>query len=138
MDVIDKEKAVRAHLGLGARLARHFAAWPLTTVLLLACYGGYVAAGFHARAREQGTLSGLAVRAPVRIYRDARGIPYVRAGDEWGAFFGQGFAQGEDRLFQMDLIRRYAYGRLAEMLGPIQLATDEQMRTFDIRGIARR
>src|SRR5581483_10100432 len=138
MDVIDREKAVRAHHRLGARFSRHLAAWPITAALLCAVYGGYVLAGLRAAAPVSGTVDGLDLRRAVSVVRDGRGVPHIRARDEWGAFFGEGFAQGEDRLFQMDLIRRYAYGRLAEMLGPIQLKTDEQMRAFDIRGIAQR
>src|SRR5579885_573049 len=138
MDVIDREKAVRAHHRLSARFSRHLAAWPITAALLCAAYAGYAISGLRAAAPVTGTVGGLPLRRPVSIFRDRRGVPHVRAHDEWGAFFGEGFAQGEDRLFQMDLIRRFAYGRLAEMLGPIQLQTDEQMRTFDIRGIARR
>lgn len=55
---------------------------------------------------------------PVTIVRDRWGIPHITAQNEHDLFFAQGFAQAQDRLFQMDLWRRAAQGRLAEVLGP--------------------
>lgn len=54
---------------------------------------------------------------PVLIARDEFGIPHIYAGDE-DLFFGQGYAAAQDRLWQMDIWRRAATGRLAEVLGP--------------------
>ena len=54
----------------------------------------------------------------VSLYRDALGIPHVEAVSASDAFFGQGFAAAQDRLWQMDLDRHKAHGRSAELLGP--------------------
>ena len=60
-------------------------------------------------------LSGL--DGHVDIFRDGFGIPHVRAGSAHDAFFGQGFATAQDRLWHMEVDRRRAYGRWAEYAG---------------------
>ena len=67
------------------------------------------------------------------IYRDAYGIPHVRAATAHDAFFGQGFATAQDRLFQMDHDRRWAYGRWAEFAGESALEQDVLMRKLQLR-----
>jgi len=67
----------------------------------------------------------------VTILRDKWGVPHVFT-DGPGArdrgAYGEGYAQAEDRLFQMDVLRRAATGHLAEMLGPDFLLMDEVVR----------
>ncbi len=75
-------------------------------------------------------LSGL--EGPVTIHRDGYGIPHIRARSEHDAFFGQGFATAQDRLWQMEYDRRRAYGRWAEAAGPSGLDGDRQMARFQI------
>jgi penicillin amidase len=138
-DLIEKEKAIRAFQGtVSVRLLRHFKAAAVVAFVLALAYGSYAAAGMHAAATTAGRLTGMAVDGPVTVYRDARDFPHIRAGTERDAFFAEGFVQASDRLFQMDLFRRYIYGRLAEVLGPIQLPTDEAMRAFDVDDIVER
>jgi penicillin amidase len=77
----------------------------------------------------------IAVRGPtgeVRIARDADGIPLISAATDEDAAFGLGFAHAQDRLFQMELQRRYGAGRLAEIFGSQALATDRQMRVLGL------
>jgi penicillin amidase len=81
---------------------------------------------------ETGTLAGTGVGAPVSIARDARGIPHIRASNERDLFFGEGYAQGTDRLFQLDVYRRAVSGRLAEIFGSSLLDYDERSRAFDV------
>ncbi len=110
----------------------------ILAVLLVAAIGlfvGYVALGMHAHARYDGTISGLALHAPVRVLRDDRGVPHIEASDEHDLFFAQGYAEGADRLFQMDLLRRYVDGELAEVFGRPALASDEAMRAVPVRRI---
>ena len=54
---------------------------------------------------------------PVSVIRDRWGIPHITAQNEHDLFLAQGFVQAQDRLFQMDLWRRAAKGRLAQVLG---------------------
>ena len=138
-DLIEKEKAVRAFQGsVSSRMARHVKAWSAVIGACAIAYCAYALSGIYAAARTSGTIAGAAVFHSTTIYRDSRGIPHIRAADEHDAFFAEGFAQGSDRLFQMDLFRRYIYGQLAEIVGPIQLGNDEAMRTLDVRDIAER
>src|ERR1700694_34302 len=68
----------------------------------------------------------------VRIARDADGVPLIHGANDEDAAFGLGFAHAQDRLFQMELQRRYGAGRLAEIFGPQALATDRQMRVLGL------
>jgi penicillin amidase len=71
-------------------------------------------------------LAGLA--APVRIARDPFGVPHVEAASELDAWLGLGFAHVQDRLWQMELLRRTARGRLAELFGSSVLQADRLAR----------
>jgi penicillin amidase len=84
-----------------------------------------------------GTLRLPGLQAPVEIYRDGLGIPHIRAQSVRDAFFAQGFAHAQDRLWQMDYDRRRAYGRWAEYAGPIAVEQDMLMRRFRLEASAR-
>lgn len=58
------------------------------------------------------------------ITYDDDGVPHIEADDERALQFAHGFAQGYDRLFQMDLYRRQMHGRLSEVVGPVTLESD--------------
>ncbi len=77
-------------------------------------------------------LLGLEARA--EVLRDAYGVPHVFAANEHDLFFLQGYVTAQDRLFQMDLYRRAAEGRLSEVLGTPTVESDRLMRTI---GLAR-
>ncbi|MBI2936372.1 MAG: penicillin acylase family protein [Chloroflexi bacterium] len=68
----------------------------------------------------------------VEIFRDPYGIPHVKAKTVHDAFFGQGFATAQDRLWHMDYDRHRAYGRWAEYAGGSAVAHDTMMRRFQI------
>jgi penicillin amidase len=80
-----------------------------------------------------GTLE-VEVSAPVRVVRDAWGIPHIYAQSADDLFFAQGFVQAQDRLFQLDLWRRSVQGRLAEVLGPNFAERDSSTRRMQYRG----
>ena len=82
------------------------------------------------------TLSGLS--GPVTIIRDHLGVPHVRAASYDDLFFAQGFVTAQDRLWQMDVSRRYAAGTLAEVLGPRLLPHDRRQRYLQIRASCER
>ena len=77
-----------------------------------------------------------AVNGVVRIDRNRWGIPRVSADTDEDLFFGFGYAMAQDRLFQLDYLRRKAVGRLSEILGSDGLDVDIVARTLDIRRIA--
>ena len=64
------------------------------------------------------------VSAEVKILRDKYGVASILAGSEKDAFFGVGYAMAQDRLFQMEMLRRAGSGRLAEILGPDLVEVD--------------
>ena len=106
-------------------------------VLLLVVYAGRVAwAARTGVAAVQGTQAGVPVDAPVTIARDARGVPHVRAGSLHDLMVAEGYAMGSDRLYQMDMTRRYVDGRLAELLGNPVVRVDRRMRRYGIRELA--
>jgi penicillin amidase len=76
-------------------------------------------------------------RAPVEILRDRWGVPHIFAADVHDLFFGQGFVHAQDRLWQMELNRRTASGRLSEIFGPVALDTDRATRTFGFDRLGR-
>jgi penicillin amidase len=86
--------------------------------------------------RTDGTVVLAGPTAPVQVLRDGDGLVTIRAGDEADAAFGLGFVHAQDRLWQMDAMRRLAAGRLAELTGPATLDSDRLMRTLGLYGKA--
>jgi penicillin amidase len=74
------------------------------------------------------------LRAQVVVRRDRWGVPHISAANQDDLFFAQGFVQAQDRLFQMDLWRRAAQGRLAEVLGLNFVSRDAVTRRIQYRG----
>src|ERR1051326_4776768 len=68
----------------------------------------------------------------INIARDADGVPLIDAASDEDAAFGLGFAHAQDRLFQMELQRRYGAGRLSEIFGAQALPIDRQMRVLGL------
>ncbi len=85
--------------------------------------GRFIAPGLHAGAE---------------IRRDGDGVPHVRAASARDAFFAQGYAHAQDRLFQMELNRRRALGRSAEWLGPAAFPADALARRLGVEAASRR
>ncbi|MCC7538653.1 MAG: penicillin acylase family protein [Deltaproteobacteria bacterium] len=81
------------------------------------------------------TFAGLS--APVELVRDATGVPHVYGQTDADAMFGSGYAQARDRLFQMELRRRQAMGRQAELFGESKANEDELIRRMGLYGLAR-
>ncbi len=69
----------------------------------------------------------------IEIFRDAHGIPHVKARSYHDAFFGQAFATSQDRLWHMEYDRRMAYGQWAELVGKSGIEQDVMMRRMRIR-----
>ena len=88
------------------------------------------------RLPDMSGARGVEGAASVEILRDGWGIPHVYADSDDDLFFGYGFAMGQDRLWQLDYLRRKAHGRLSEILGPDGLELDTVARTVGINRIA--
>ena len=85
----------------------------------------------YADARAVAGLSG-----PVEIVRDANAVPHILAETDADAWFALGLVHAQDRLWQMELQRRAAQGRLAELFGAQALPIDRTMRALDLDGVA--
>lgn len=84
----------------------------------------------------QHRVAGLA--SAVTIERDDLGVPTVRSSDPLDAARATGFLHGQDRFFQMDLLRRRSAGELAELLGPAAIGADRAVRVHRFRARSRR
>jgi len=108
----------------------------LGLVLLLAILGA--AAWFYSIARSalpqlDGVVAVHGLSAKVRVVRDAHGLPMIEAASLDDLFFAQGYVTAQDRLWQMDAMRRAAAGELAEILGPDLLKVDREQRILGLR-----
>ena len=81
--------------------------------------------------RQTASLPGLS--GPVDIIYDADWVPRIQAGSELDSAAALGFLHARDRMFQMELMRRAASGRLSEIVGPPTLPIDRMMRTLGLR-----
>src|SRR5438874_3404914 len=100
-------------------------------LMLVVAGGGYFYL-LSSLPQLDGRIVARGLTGEVRIARDADGVPLIAAGSDEDAAFGLGFAHAQDRLFQMELQRRYGAGRLAEIFGAQALATDRQMRVLGV------
>ena len=80
------------------------------------------------------TMKGLGKQ--VTVQRDDRGIPTITAANTDDLFFSQGFVHAQDRFFEMDFRRHVTAGRVAEMFGESQVATDKFLRTLGWHRVA--
>ena len=84
------------------------------------------------------TLSITGLSENVTVRRDGRSIPYIEAKNEADLYFAQGFVTASDRLWQMDLYRRVASGRTAELFGKLTLEEDKRWRRFGFKEIVQK
>ena len=76
------------------------------------------------------------ITAPVEITFDEKGIPQIWAETETDAYFALGYQHAADRMFQMDLSRRIAQGKLSEMLGTVTESIDQFQKKIGHHRIA--
>jgi len=85
-----------------------------------------------------GTASLPELKQEVTVDRDAWGVPHILSGSLEDAITAQGYVMAQDRLWQMDTLRRAAAGELAEVFGPIALDRDREFRPLGFRLAAER
>ncbi len=83
-----------------------------------------------------GTLLVPGLHAPVEVERDSWGIPHIRAQSLDDLLLAQGYVTAQDRLWQMDLLRRAAAGELSEIFGAAAVEHDVENRTLGFRQAA--
>lgn len=84
----------------------------------------------------EGELAVDVLEQDVTVTRDEKGVPHIFAETDADLYRAQGYVQAQDRLFQMDLARRQASGRLSEVIGEATVDTDKHFRTFSLRDAA--
>jgi penicillin amidase len=107
----------------------------LAALVLLAGAG----AAWYVRSKQpqrDGSAALKQLKAPVKVRYDERGVPHIRAESEADLYRALGYVHAQDRLFQMELMRRLARGELAEVLGPKLLEVDRLFRTLELRAHA--
>jgi penicillin amidase len=80
--------------------------------------------------QKQGQLHLAGLTQPVKVLRDEKGMPYIYAANLEDAILAQGFVCAQDRLFQMELTRLFATGRISELVGAKAVPLDTRMRTL--------
>jgi penicillin amidase len=100
-------------------------------VLLVLSGGGFLVLRTSLPA-SAGRITVAGLRGQVTIARDADGVPTITAQDDDDLSFGLGFAHAQDRLFQMEVQRRYGAGRLSELFGAAAVPIDTQMRVLGL------
>ena len=87
--------------------------------------------------RTRGTLEVAGLAAPATVHRDRHGIPHVTAESMADAAFAMGVAHAQDRLWQMEFMRRVAMGRVSEFAGPDGIGIDRFVRRVGLYRVAR-
>lgn len=74
----------------------------------------------------------------VQVTRDGHGVPTIESASLDDLFFAQGYVTAQDRLWQMDIMRRYASGELSEILGEVTVKIDREQRILGLREAAKK
>ncbi len=104
----------------------------LVVVVAVAVLAGYVAARRSVWRPGAGTVRLSGLQRPVEIAVDRFGVPHVSAQTVEDALFAQGYLHARERFFQMELTRRAAAGRLAELLGAAAVGFDTDLRRWNL------
>lgn len=82
--------------------------------------------------KTSGSESAQGLQARVQIYRDQYGVPHIFAESDHDGYFAVGYVHAQERLWQMELVRRAGMGRLSEILGEAALPADKMFRTLGL------
>ena len=111
----------------------------LTAVLAATLLLGTAGLAWYLHSKQpqrSGTLTLTGLTGAVTARYDERGVPHIRAENEPDLYRALGYVHAQDRLFQMEMVRRLAQGELAEVLGPKLVEVDRLFRTLGIRARA--
>ena len=119
------------------RVILRFLFW---TVAIVVAAAGFLIWWFVYRPLPQldGTIGVPGLQKDVVVERDRWGVPHIRANSVEDLTEAQGYVMAQDRLWQMDLLRRVSRGQLSEILGPTTLEIDKQFRTLGFSRAAER
>jgi penicillin amidase len=127
-------RVARGHGRTGARRRRRLLV-ALLALPVLALLGAWLALRASLPQLE-GRRHAPLLSAPVTVARDADGVPVISGANRFDLAYATGFVHGQERFFQMDLLRRSAAGELAELFGPRALPLDRAHRLHRFRARA--
>jgi len=109
----------------------------VTGVVLLSAYGGARWWALTSLPPPGGVEPVRGLGAVVSVLVDSLAVPHIVAARERDAYTALGYVHARDRMFQMDLLRHAAEGRLSELFGERAVAADRTLREFEMGRIAR-
>ncbi|MDZ7963162.1 MAG: penicillin acylase family protein [Aulosira sp. DedQUE10] len=118
-----RAKKIRLH-----KILKNIVILLLVLVLLLVGFATYTVR--QSFPKENGAIALSGLKAEVTVQRDQWGVPHIYATNSHDLFMAQGYIHAQDRFWQMDFWRHIGSGRLAEMFGSSQVATDKYLRTM--------
>ncbi len=123
----------------GKRKISKWLLWMVLSILILLIIAVVVLNAYIGKSKPQieGEISVGVLDEEVTVTRDEQGVPHIIANSDADLYRAQGFVQAQDRMFQMDLARRQASGRLSEVVGEAAVTTDQFFRTFSLREAAK-
>ena len=110
----------------------YYSVCALLVIVLVAVWGLY----WYARLplpQLDGSVSVPGISSKVHVVRDEHGVPTIEAATLEDLFFAQGYVTAQDRLWQMDVMRRAAAGELSEIIGDATVKMDREQRIFGLR-----
>src|SRR4051812_14466932 len=110
----------------------------LVALCVLTAASWFYWAAHSSLPQVDGTLKVAGLNGPVKVLRDVQGMPHIRASSMEDAIFAQGYVTAQDRLWQMDITRRFAAGELAELLGPDLVRNDREQRILMLPEVGER
>jgi penicillin amidase len=118
------------------KFIKHFFIALLTVILLFSIV---IYFWFRSTAPDYyGTMTLKGLKYPVKVIYDEYGVPHIEAKNAEDAYMTLGYVQAQDRLFQMEMIRRVALGNLSEILGKELVSTDKMLRNLSLKTMAER
>lgn len=111
-------------------LATHFIVFIVLPAIVVAVFAARML--YSSLPQTQGDLAVAGLKAQVTVARDEYGVPHVEATQDSDAYFALGFVHAQDRMWQLELQRRMAQGRLSEILGRDAVRQDIWFRTLGL------
>jgi len=102
----------------------------LIIIILFSVVGFFILKSYKPQYSGELKLSGL--KDEVKVYFDEYGIPHIYAQNKTDLYYSFGYLHAQERLFQMEILRRIASGRLSEILGSSTVKTDMFFRTLQV------
>ncbi|KJR40980.1 peptidase S45 penicillin amidase [Candidatus Magnetoovum chiemensis] len=111
----------------------------ITALIILTAISFLIVCSFIVRTfpKKDGIIHIKGLKDEAQIYRDEYSIPHIFAKNEDDLMFAYGYVHAQDRLWQLDIIKRAASGRLSEIFGKDTIEIDTFLRTIGFNRIAK-